>query len=100
MANRVDYKVTPIPGGALEIARSPELRAWLAERMRSIADDLRRDAPVKTGAGRGSIASDVELSSGGWAGSAGWDAEHYYMGIQQTRKHWADPVVDHIDRYV
>jgi hypothetical protein len=99
MANRAELDVTIIPGAGAQIARSQHMRAWLAERMKSIADDLRSEAPVKTGRGRGSIHSDVDLSSAGWTGTAGWDTEHYYMGIQQTRTHWADQAVSRI-RYV
>jgi hypothetical protein len=99
MANRAEIKVTPIPGAGMQIARSPEMREWMRARVADIASDLRADAPVKTGAGRGSIASDTALAAAGWEGSAGWDEAHYYMGIQQSRTHWADPAVADI-RYV
>jgi len=75
------------------------MREWLKERVADIAAGLRSDAPVKTGAGRGSIASDTALAVQGWTGEAGWDEAHYYMGIQQSRTHWADPAIAKI-RYV
>jgi hypothetical protein len=99
MANKAEIKLTPIPGAGDEIARSPELRAWLAGQMRGVADNLRSEAPVKTGAGRASITSAVDRGTQGWVGTAGWDSEHYYMGLQQSRTHWADGAIARV-RYV
>lgn len=73
-----------------EFARSPEVHDFLKDRAEEAADALRANAPVRTGAGRASVRVHMEMGPEGWYATASWDEAHYYMGIQNTRQHWAD----------
>lgn len=81
------------------IARSPELYSWVDGKVTRAAEDLRRSAPVRSGAGRNSINSAVRMAAEGWMGTATWDDAHYYMGIQNAHTHWAESAVQRV-RYV
>jgi hypothetical protein len=94
-----EVTVTVHTGLALELARSPQMRTILGDVADGLAAELRSEAPVRTGAGRRSITSDVVMAAEGWVGTAGWDPAHFYMGIQNRRTHWAQPTLSRV-RYV
>lgn len=94
-----EVRVTVHTGLVAELARSPQMRTLLGEVAAGLAAELRSEAPVRTGAGRRSITSDVLMDTDGWVGTAGWDPEHFYMGIQNRRTHWAQPTLSRV-RYV
>jgi hypothetical protein len=86
---RTEVAVTVYPKAWDSIARSEQVHSWLDVKVSGIAEDLRRAAPVRSGAGRNSISSAVRMGADGWYGTASWDDAHYYMGIQNSRTHWA-----------
>lgn len=73
-----------------EIARGPETYNFVRKQVDETAETLRRSAPVRTGAGRGSITGRVWMGPDGWFGTASWDEAHYYLGIQNAQRKWAD----------
>jgi hypothetical protein len=95
-----DVRITVYDDRIIALNRSPEthdfLRSIVDEEARALADA----APVRTGAGRSSIRGRVEMGSDGWIGAASWDTSHYYMGLRNTRTHWADRVAAQQVRYV
>lgn len=95
----IDVNVTFYPQAWDAISRGPELHDFMQGKASDAADELRRFAPVRSGAGRRSITSRAVLGVDGWEGRATWDDEHYYMGILNSRTHWADPAVQRV-RYV
>jgi len=82
-----------------EIARGPEVYAFVRRLVDDAAETLRRNAPVRTGAGRGSIRAEVHMGPDGWYGTASWDESHYYMGILNASQKWADRAAAQV-RYV
>lgn len=94
-----DVKITVYESAIRDIARGPDTYEFV----RSIVDDaaatMRQGAPVRTGAGRASIVSRVEMGPDGWYGTASWDTRHYYMGILNTRRHFVEPALSRV-RYV
>ena len=38
----------------------------------------------------------VPMGPAGWYGTASWDNAHYYMGIQNSRTHWAEPTAQRV----
>jgi hypothetical protein len=94
-----DVQVTYYPEVIDEIAMGDSTRALLQDKVNDAAADLRSEAPVRTGAGRASITATTERDGTDWVGKAGWDDEHYYMGILNSRDHWAEPTVQRV-RYV
>lgn len=98
--NGFDVQVTYYPEVIDAIAAGDETRALVEGKANDAAADLRSEAPVRTGAGRASIRARTERDGdGSWVGAASWDDEHYYMGIQNSRTHWAAPTVQRV-RYV
>lgn len=89
LSGRVDVKTVVDRIAVLQLARSPELHAAMQRKANRMASDLRQAAPVKSGAGRASITGDVVMGPTGWTAIAGWDPQHYYMGIQNSRTRWA-----------
>lgn len=96
MAVIVATTVTVRPEFAAKLAYSPTMRRVLERQADRISAELRAAAPVKTGAGRASIRTRTALGPTGWEASASWDAQHYYLGIQNTRTHWAEQVVQRL----
>ncbi len=95
MASRVTVRVTVRQSGLEAIKRGPEVYSFVRRHTDNAAEALRRAAPVRTGAGRGSITTDVVMGPDGWVGYASWDERHYYLGIlnareTQTHEGWAD----------
>jgi hypothetical protein len=86
------------------IKRGSEVYAFCRRQADDAADVLRRAAPVRSGAGRASVRSSVEMGPEGWYGVASWDESHYYLGIlntkdAQSREGWADRAAAQV-RYV
>jgi hypothetical protein len=92
-------QVTYYPEVMDEIQGSDDTRDLVLAAADDAATDLRSEAPVRTGAGRASIRARAERDGLDWVGAASWDDEHYYMGIQNSRTHWAEPTVQRV-RYV
>jgi hypothetical protein len=82
-----------------EIARGPDTYDFVRRVTEDVAEQIRGSAPVRTGAGKGSIRAVVHMGSDGWYGTASWDVKHYYMGIQNARRKFVEPVAARI-RYV
>jgi len=95
MARDVTTRITVYDAAFEEIKRSPDVYSFIRKRTDDAAEALRRSSPVRTGAGRGSIRSQVVMGPDGWTGYASWDEQHYYLGIlnsrgDQSREGWAD----------
>ncbi len=93
--NRIIVRVTVLEGGLEAIKRGPEVYSFVRQHTDNAAEALRRAAPARTGAGRGSIDTNVVMGPDGWVGYASWDERHYYLGIlnareNQSREGWAD----------
>lgn len=87
---RYEVNVTTFPEAIAAIRESQGTRALVGRYADSAAFALRASAPVRSGAGRASIRSATEHNfEAGWVGTASWDDEHYYMGIQNSRTSWA-----------
>jgi hypothetical protein len=99
MATRVDVDVTVFEGSIREIARGPELHSYLRRAVDEVAEGMRSGAPVRSGAGRASIRGQVHMGPDGWYGTASWDTRHYYMGILNSRRQFAEPAIMRV-RYV
>jgi hypothetical protein len=82
------------------LARSQDCYDFVRSVVDGEAIGLFEAAPVRTGAGRASIRGRVEMGVDGWVGAASWDTQHYYMGLRNTRTHWADRVAAQQIRYV
>lgn len=95
----VTVRVTPNVALVPVLSHGANIQAHLRRMAERAADDLRQSAPARTGAGRASITGGTVMTADGWVGTAGWDRAHYYMGIQQSRTHWADPAFQRV-RYV
>lgn len=95
----VRVQVRIIPGAVDRIARSMEVHDNVKRIVDDLAEGLRRAVPVRTGAGRKSVTGRVAMGPNGWYGAASWDEAHYYLGILNSRRHFAEPVMDRI-RYV
>lgn len=85
--------VTIRPDFAAKLAFSPDMERLLRRKADAVAAKLRAAAPVESGAGRASIRGRTAMTPRGWIASASWDEQHYYLGILNTRTHWAEPVV-------
>jgi hypothetical protein len=96
VTTRVEVKIRIIPGAMDRVARSPEVRDRIQEIVDSLAEGLRRAVPVRTGAGRRSIKGRVVMGPNGWIGGASWDEAHYYLGILDSRHHFAEPVMNRV----
>lgn len=99
MVNRVSVEVDVHHGALAEMARAHDTRELVLRVAEDIAEGMRAGAPVRTGAGRASIRAHAEMGSDGWYATASWDERHYYMGIQNTRRHFAEPALSRV-RYV
>lgn len=99
MSKAFEVNVTYYPEVIDEIAMGDETRDLVLAKADDAATDLRSEAPVRSGAGRASIKARVERDGTDWVGAASWDDEHYYMGILNSRDHWAEPTVQRV-RYV
>lgn len=93
---RFEVKTTYYPEVIDEIEMSDDTRLMIQSKVDDAAADLRSEAPVRTGAGRASIRSKTEREGVEWVGTASWDDEHYYMGILNSRTHWAEPTVQRV----
>jgi hypothetical protein len=91
--------VRVIPGAVDAIARGPDVYAFVQGLVDEAAATMREGAPVRTGAGRASIRGQVWMGPDGWFGTASWDVQHYYMGIQNDRRHFVEPALSRV-RYV
>lgn len=99
MAERVTVVVNVHHRAIHDIAFGHETYNMVRRTAEEVAQEMRRGAPVRTGAGRGSIRGGVELTADGWVGTATWDERHYYMGIQNSRRPFAEPALSRV-RYV
>lgn len=97
---RYDVHITVYDDRILAMARSQDTYNFLRSIVDGEARALADAAPVRTGAGRGSIRGRVEMGTDGWIGAASWDTSHYYMGLRNVRTHWADRVAAQQVRYV
>jgi hypothetical protein len=94
---RYEVNVTVFPAAIEAIKQGEETRQLVSRRTEDAAFSLRAGAPVRTGAGRASITASTERDfDSGWIGKATWDDEHYYMGILNSRDHWADEAVQRL----
>lgn len=96
MADNVVTDVTINGGAVLYLARSPEMQHLLEQIADAVAQDVRDHAPVKTGAGKDSIEGDAILVDEGWIAAISWDRKHFYMGIQNKRKPFAEPALQRV----
>jgi hypothetical protein len=94
-----DVKVTVYESSLTAMARGPEMYDFVYGVVSDAAAAMRDEAPVRTGAGRGSIIGRVEMGTEGWYGRASWDRAHYYMGIQNARRSFVEPALTRV-RYV
>lgn len=99
MAQSVTVTVQVNSALPMELAHGPEIHEMLRRAVDALASDMRAHAPVRTGAGRNSIEGEVLMTPEGWVGVASWDAKHFYMGIQDRRKPFAEPALQRV-RYV
>lgn len=100
MAERVHVDVDVHRQVLREIAFGHETYELVRDVAEKAASDMRRGAPVRTGAGRSSIRARAELGPDGWYATASWDEAHYYMGILNTTyRGFADSAITRI-RYV
>ena len=100
MRGRYDVNVQVFLEVIDQIAAGQETRLMVTRKTEAAAQSLRAGAPVRTGAARASISSTVDRDfEAGWVGKATWDDEHYYIGILNSRTHWAAGAVQRI-RYV
>lgn len=79
-----------------EIARGPDVHDFVLRIASDLAEGLRAGAPVRTGAGRASIRARAEMGPDGWYSTASWDTQHYYMGIQNDRRHFVEPALSRV----
>lgn len=91
--------VRVIPGAVDRIARSSDTRDYVQDYVDRLADTLKPSVPVRSGRGRKSVKGRVAMGARGWYGTASWDEQHYYLGILNSRMHFADAAIARI-RYV
>ncbi len=99
MVNRPEVDVNVHPRALEEIARSHDTYDLVRDTAERVAAEMRHGAPVRTGAGRASIRARADMTPDGWVATASWDERHYYMGIQNARRRFAEPALSRI-RYV
>lgn len=99
MASTATVVVDVNEAAIADLARGPEMYDLLRGTADEVSEEMRRGAPVRTGAGRASIRSRVEMTADGWVATASWDERHYYMGIQNSRREFAETALSRV-RYV
>ena len=99
MADTVRVDVNVHRAAIAEIARGHETYELVTRFADDVVEEMRRGAPVRTGAGRASIRTRAALGPDGWYATASWDERHYYMGIQNGRRQFAEPALARV-RYV
>lgn len=84
MADDVTVTVTVHDDQWPVLGRSEEWRAETDDVGDLVADDARRNAPKRSGAGAASIHSEPYLFPEGWGAQVSWDLAHYYMIFQEV----------------
>ena len=73
------------PNMARAVVQFPEVRRYVREGADRVAENARRRAPKRTGAGAASIhAEEVAGRFGGYEFRVSFDPEHYYMLFQEV----------------